>query len=250
MNKPLRTAFIASLIFFACALVQAEPERLLVTGVASNLKTGKVVYREYHDITKAQHTVRYVDEKEKLIASKTIQYLHGFSTPEYQLQDQRVDRKTGSEWKKDHFIIFRQEASEKRHEEKVDAADDLVIDAGFDHFIRTHWETLIDGKVLPFSFAIADPLTTLHMQLTEVTAAKTAIKQHNDRYRYFLASSRNKLISWAIPDINLAYDRETRLIQVYQGPSNITDQYDKTQNVTIRYEYQYPDFVSDAEKRQ
>lgn len=238
MNKLLRKTFIASLFFFACVLAQAEPERLLVTGTASNLKTGKVVYREYHDITKAQHTVLYVDEKEKTIASKTIQYLHGFNTPEYQLNDQRVDRKTGSEWAKDHFIIFRQEKSEKRHEKSVDPADDLVIDAGFDHFIRKHWEELIDGKILPFSFAIADPLTILNMQITEVSAAKTAIKQHSNRYRYFLASSRNKLISWAIPDINLAYDRETRLIQVYQGPSNITDQNDKTQNVTIRYEYQ------------
>ena len=238
MNKLLRKTFIASLFFLACALAQAEPERLLVTGVASNLKTGKVVYREYHDITKLQHTVRYIDEKEKLIAEKTIQYLHGYNTPEYQLQDQRVDRKTGSEWAKDHFIIFRQEGLEKRHEKSVAAANDLVIDAGFDHFIRSNWEKLINGKVLPFSFAIADPLTLLNMQLTEVTAAKTAIKQHSNSYRYFLASSRNKLIGWAIPDINLAYDRETRLIQVYQGPSNITDQNDKTQTVTIRYEYQ------------
>lgn len=249
MNKPMSTAYIAILFFFACTLTQAEPERLLVTGVASHLKNGKVAYREYHDITKEQHTVRYVNEKEKPIGSKTIQYLQGFSTPEYQLQDHRVDRKTGSEWKKPHFIIFRQEGVEKRQEKKVDPFDDLVIDAGFDHFIRAHWEELIDGKVLPFSFAIADPLTLLNMQLTEVTSAKTAIKQHSESYRYFLANSSNKLISWAMPAIHLAYDRETRLIKIYQGPSNITDQNDKTQAVTIRYEYQHSTLDRRGEKQ-
>lgn len=249
MNKFLRAATVTSLFIFASIWTHAESERLLVTGTASTLKTGKPAYREYHDITKIQHTVRYVDENDKTIASKTVQYLHGFNTPEYQLQDQRVDINTGSEWKDDHFIIFRQEKSEKRHEKMVKPADDLVIDAGFDHFIRNHWDELIAGKVLPFSFAIADPLTILNMQLTEVSAAKTAITQHSDRYRYFLANSRNKLIGWAIPEIHLAYDSESRLLQVYQGPSNITDQNDKAQTVNIRYEYQYPKLVSNGDKK-
>lgn len=250
MNKYLRETIVTALCIFASVVAHAEPERLLVTGTASNLKTGKPAYREYHDITKTQHTVRYVDDHEKTIASKTVQYLHGFNTPEYQLQDQRIGRNTGSQWKDDHFIIFRQEKTEKRHEKKVNPAADLVIDAGFDHFIRMHWEELIDGKILPFSFAIADPLTILNMQLTEVSAAKTAITQHSDRYRYFLANSRNKLIGWAIPEIHLAYDNESRLLQVYQGPSNITDQKDKPQNVNIRYEYQYPAPVSSGENKQ
>ena len=238
MNKFLNIAFIAGLFFCATTLAQAEPKQLLVTGTASSLKTGKLAYLEYHDITTAQHTVRYMDEKGKLIAEKTIQYLHGYTTPEYRLQDQRINRNTGSEWQKDHFVIYRQDKSEKRHEKIIEPEKDIVIDAGFDHFIRGHWNELIDGKVLPFSFVIADPLTILNMKIKEVSAEKTAIKQHSDRYRYFLASSRNKLIGWAIPEINLAYDKETQLLQVYQGPSNITDKNDKTQTVVIDYKYQ------------
>lgn len=229
--------FLSACLLATSSFVAAEPEKWLVIGTASNLKTGEIVYREYHDITQQQHTVRYIDPAEKLIATKNISYHHGFNTPEYQQNDQRVNRQTGSKWQDDHFIIFRQEKSEKPHEKTIKPADDLVIDAGFDYHIRSHWEELIDGKILPFSFAVADPLMTLNMKLEEVSPAKTAIKQHSEQYRYFLASSRNRLIGWAIPDINLAYDHDSHLLQVYQGPSNITDKNDKNQTVIIRYEY-------------
>lgn len=246
MNRQ-RQFFLAMCLFAASTCVLADPEKLLVTGTASNLKSGEVVYREYHDISQQQHTVRYVNPADVLIASKTIYYSHGYNTPEYLLEDKRFGRRTGSKWQDGHFIIFRQENADKHHEKSIKPANDVVIDAGFDFFIRSHWDDLIDGKVLPFSFAIADPLAILDMKLTEVTAAKTAIKQHSDSYRYFLASSRNRLIGWALPDIHLAYSRDSHLLQVYQGPSNLTDNDDKSQTVTIRYEYQYPALAADKE---
>lgn len=242
--------FLLAICLFASSVcVVAEPERLLVTGTASNLKSGDIVYREYHDITQQQHTVRYVNPSDVLIASKTIHYSHGYNTPEYLLDDKRFGRRTGSKWHGDHFIIFRQENTDKQHEKTIKPANDVVIDAGFDFFIRSHWDELVDGKVLPFSFAIADPLAILDMKLMEVTAAKTAIKQHSDSYHYFLASSRNRLIGWALPDIHLAYNRDNHLLQVYQGPSNLTDKNDKSQTVTIQYEYQYPAIAADGEHK-
>lgn len=248
MTRPLRFFLTACLLATSpCAL--AEFEKLLVTGTASSLKTGEVVYREYHEITSQQHTVHYVDPSEKLIASKEIHYSHGFNTPEYLLDDKRFEKRTGSKWQDGHFIVFRQEQSGGPHEKPVKPADDLVIDAGFDYYIRSHWNELIDGKILPFSFAVADPPSILDMKITEVSAAQSTIKQHNDLYRYFLVHSRNRLIGWAIPEINLAYNRDTHLLQVYQGPSNLTDQNDKRQTVTIRYEYQYPALVADGERK-
>ena len=233
--------YIAALLACWSTALLAQPEKLLVTGTASNLKTGSVVYREYHNVSKEQHSVRYVDAANKLIASKFVHYQHGFNTPEYQLDDKRFNRRTGSKWENGHFVIFRQEKSGKSDRKIIKSDSNMVIDAGFDHFIRLHWDELIDGKVLPFSLAVADPLTILHMELTEMSAVQTAIKQRSDRYRYFLVHSSNNLIGWAIPEMHMAYDRDTKLIQIYQGPSNLTDQDDKTQTVVIRYEYRMAD---------
>ena len=239
MNNPAHWV-AACFLLFASVSVSAAPDRLLVTGTASSLETGNIVYREYHDITEQQHTVRYVSQDEKLIASKDIFYSHGFNTPEYELHDKRFERRTGSQWQDGHFIVFRTEKSEKPHQKKITPEKNTVIDAGFDHFIRENWNALVNGEVLPFSFVVADPLVILNMNIEEVDAEHTAIKQHSNQYRYFFAHSRNRLIGWAIPDIHLAYDSNSHLLQLYQGPSNLTDQHDKSQNVLIRYEYQRP----------
>jgi len=240
-----------SLTFFTQAALDT-PSRLLVSGTAEDIKTGEIIYREYHDISQQQHTVRYVDPAENLIASKEIRYQHGYTTPEYTLHDKRFDRHTGSQWQDGHFIIFKQEGSHEKHQKKVQAAPDLVIDAGFDYFVRSQQDALAKGKVLPFTFAVADPLVTLDMKLEEVNKTETAIKlrddQPNNDFRYFYAHSRNKLIGWAVPDIHLAYDARNNMLQMYQGPSNITDMQDKSQRVLIRYQYQFPTPASDGSK--
>jgi hypothetical protein len=181
--------------------------------------------------------VRYVDPDNTVIATKEIHYAHGYTTPEYTLYDKRFDRHTGSRWQDGHFIVFKQDGSNKNHEKIMKSAPDLVIDAGFDYFIRTQRDALANGAVLPFTFVVADPLIALNMQLQAVSQNETVIPDHNAQYDYFLASSRNRFIGWAIPDINLAYDKKNYLLKVYQGPSNLTDNRDKSQTVVIRYEY-------------
>lgn len=243
------TAILSQLVWWQPAI--ATPSRLLVNGTAEDIKTGKVVYREYHDISQQKHTVSYFDLSDNLIASKEIHYVHGYNTPEYTLYDKRFDRHTGSQWQDGHFIIFKQEGTHAKHEKKLQSAADLVIDAGFDHFIRSKQDVLADGEVLPFTFAVADPLMTLDMKLEEVSRTETAIKLHNDdkntnSYRFYLVQSRNRLIGWAIPDINLAYDDTNHFLQVYQGLSNITDKHDKSQTVIIRY--QYPNLAIEGSK--
>lgn len=216
----------------------ASPERLRVTGTAINPDTRETVYQEFHDISHNQHTVRYEGKDGQVIATKALHYEQGYNTPLYQLNDLRFSRQTGSEWDKGIFVIFRQEAGTKRHEKRVTPSTDLVIDAGFDHFIRSHWQELVDGKVIPFSFLLADPLLSLNMQMQSVNMNDSAITEKHADYHYFLASSRNHFIGWAIPDIHIAYDNNEQLLRLYHGPSNITDNDDDRQTVFIRYSYE------------
>ena len=233
----LKRCFVGVALVFG-QTVFALSDHLLVSGTAKDINTGEVVYREYHDITPQLHTVRYVDPDNALIATKEIHYAYGYTTPEYALYDKRFDRRTGSLWQDGLFIIFKQDGVSKKHEKVMKNTADLVIDAGFDYFIRAQRAELLDGKVLPFTFVVADPLMALNMQLASVSQLKTAIPDKSERYHYFLASSRNRFIGWVIPDINLAYDKDSYLLMVYQGPSNLTDKHDKSQTVLIHYEYQ------------
>lgn len=215
----------------------AAENRWLVIGEAIRLDTGEPAYREIHDISTHHHTVQYVGPDEHPLAHKTLGYPQGYSTPLYLLEDLRDGRRSGSEWQDGQFVLFRESATGKRQQAALSPAPDLVIDAGFDHFIRAHWERLLAGESLPFAFAIVDPLVTLDMSLRAVPAAESAIAEKRDDYRYFVARSRHRLISWAIPAIHLAYAADEKRLCIYQGPSNITDSQDKNPMVLIRYQY-------------
>ncbi len=195
------------------------------------------MYREFHDISKSNHTVRYEDSNSNLIASKEINYDKGFISPLYKMHDYRHKRITGCEWENGHFRVFRQEENNELKQKILKPSNDMVIDAGFDYFIRSHWNELTHGKQLPFSFVVTDPLLVLNMKIDEVRKEESVIHEKNTDFRYFFVRSRNQFIGWAIPDIHLAYSNKDQLLQIYQGPSNLTSNNDHSQSVVIRYEY-------------
>lgn len=239
MAKPGLPELLLTLML-ACSipLAQASEPRWRVTGDAQRLDNGAPAYREIHDIAAIEHTVRYEAPDGRLLASKQLDYGQGLNTPVYELEDVRFQRRTGSRWQDGQFVVFRAQQDKPVREQTLAAAPDLVIDAGFDHFIRAHWDRLVAGEAVPFSFAVADPLVTLAMAMRAVPASESAIAEKHDDYRYFVASSRNRLIGWAIPDIHVAYDANDKLLRIYQGLSNLTDDRDQRQNVLIRYRYE------------
>jgi hypothetical protein len=250
MRPRLLPELLLSLALLVMATAaQADAIRLRVTGEASHVGSGEPAYREIHEIGNTRHTVQYLDQDGHLLASKQLDYAQGYNTPLYELVDQRFNRRTGSRWQDGQFIVYRQQGQHTPQQHKLAPAADLVIDAGFDHFIREQWQRLLDGEAVPFSFAVADPLVTLDMAMRAVPAGESAIAEQRDDYRYFVASSRNRLIGWAIPDIHVAYDAEQKLLRSYQGLSNITDARDKRQTVLIRYTYDTMPQFAQGEKK-
>jgi hypothetical protein len=235
MSRYFDWLFVAGLVM-ACTWTLAE-DSLLVNGTARDLKTHEVAYYEYHSINRKHHTVRYTAADGQTIATKRIDYTHGYNTPLYNLYDLRHDLHTGNEWQGDHFSIYRYQTGNTPDRKKILPYNSIVIDAGFDHYVREHWQKLQSGEAVPFDFFVADPLIKLNMKLLAVQPFQSLIKKSNPRFCYFKAVSRNRLIGWAVPEIHLAYDCGQRLLQFYHGPSNITDKNNHSQQVIIHYQY-------------
>lgn len=246
--RNLLPVVIATCALFVSGWLAASPQPLRVTGIATHTGNRQPAYSEHHTITREQHSVRYLGTDDSLLASKNLHYTHGYNTPVYTLEDTRFVRQTGSLWQDGAFVVFQQEQTGKRHEDTFPPDNKLVIDAGFDHFIRSQWDALVAGEVLPFTFVVADPLVALDMQLQQIPAADSPIVEKRDDYRYFVASSSHRLISWAVPEIHVAYDEKEKLLRMYQGLSNITDDNDKRQNVLIRYRYDFAPTIAPGEQ--
>jgi hypothetical protein len=106
-----------------------------------------------------------------------------------------------------------------------------VIDAGFDAFVREHWDTLSGPGVAPLPFLI---LSDLHF--VDFSARKLRDEQAGDGHgiRWF----RLQLAGWyafVLPHIDVAYDQQTHELFEYTGLSNIRGAGNRNLTVTIQF---------------
>lgn len=191
-------------------------ENLYVVGEARSLKDGELRYREYHHCSedRRQCQVLYRDADGSLFARKHIDYSESASSPSVVVEDLREGR------------TLRLQGRDE---------PDLVVDAGFDNYVRERWNELSRGETVRFPFLIAGRDSPVPMKASskEGGACKGG--------RLCLSVSLDAwLVSLLVEPIRLVYDSERRLLQ-YQGISNIRDGDGRSQQVRIDYEYADPE---------
>jgi hypothetical protein len=105
-----------------------------------------------------------------------------------------------------------------------------VIDAGFDAFIREHWNTLSASGVSPVLFLVPSELRYLDF------SARVLRDSHTDgaELRWFRLSLAN-WYGFALPHIDVAYDVQTHELREFRGLSNIRDGNGHNVRVDIRF---------------
>ena len=108
----------------------------------------------------------------------------------------------------------------------------LVVDAGFDHFIRDHWEALMAGEQLQFNFAVPS-----RQQLVSLFVVRNRCEYAGEGEVCFKATLNNIILRWFVTPIKVVYNQQTRLLQRYVGLANIADESGTNHKVDIRYQY-------------
>lgn len=230
---------------FTCLILMLSlPAAASVTvhGEARSLGEDQLLYTEDHLISENQHEVSYRFPDGKLLADKNMHYQQGFQTPSFELYDYRFGRLSGSKWEEGKWLLWQQQESGDRKEKRFEHTGDLVIDSGFNYLVAEHYDELANGKTLEFTFAITDPPMGIDMKIGRVPCEELSFEDNKKPHLCLKSVSRNPLLRWFVPDIYLAYIKDTRmatpLLVLYQGPSNLPDDADKGQNVRIEYRYQ------------
>lgn len=205
-----------TLTFFALILVgaaQASPSPF-VEGAAYDKDSGELLYREHHLCARdlKQCTVRYKDTDGALIARKELDYRHAVTAPALVLNDYRHDRVIR--------IPF------------TDDSGDLVVDAGFDNFVRAQWDTLASGELVTFRFRGVGFDSPIDMKIGLSDEGVC------DRDALCLAVNIDSwLLSKFVEPIQLTYSRDDRRLQRYSGISNLKGAGGESMTVDIIYEY-------------
>lgn len=183
-----------------------------IIGEARGVEAGDFRYSEHHFCSQdgSACTVEYKDGSGDIFARKDVNYGAGLHSPTLVLEDFRLGQRQALE---------------------EDFGEDVVVDAGFDHYVRHRWEELAAGEEVKFPFLVVGREKPLKMaaRLDEERECETG-------QLCLLVTLDMWLVSLLVDPIRLVYDEERRLTQ-FSGVSNIPTREGKVQSVEINYRY-------------
>ena len=182
-------------------------------GSAFDKASGEFLYKELHRcLLDEEHcVVEYRDNVGKLLASKKLDYRGKPYRPSLVLKDYRSGRELSLEPPND---------------------DALVVDAGFDNFVRSRWEIFDSGGSVQFNFLVPGRDTPIAMRADrdnreDCDAGALCIQVGLDSW----------LLARFVDPILLTYASDDRLLLRYDGPGNLASQDGSVPDVVIHYEH-------------
>jgi len=242
----MATSWIAASSITLCMLIAcgACAQTLQTTGVATALdasaaagKAAPELYEELHvfDATGLHRSVSYRrDGKE--FAAKTVDYSPAAVAPNFTQRDLRRGEMIAARRDAQGRVElgYREMSAAAERWQAVDASDrPLVIDAGFDNFVRQQWPALQKGDVIHFDFAVPSRAQVVHLVIVSAKAGLCGEPRLQGSH-CFRVYAGNYVVRLFFPALHLLYDSDAQL-QRFMGLSNINDEQGDGQQVRIDY---------------
>ncbi|MDV2079872.1 hypothetical protein [Marinobacter xestospongiae] len=235
--RPARTVAVAAVAGLALAAGPATAQELFRFTGTAYAGSEQPVYEEQHQVRgqclqgrfrPEQHEVRYVDVGSgETIGSKQLTYPGRLTQPEVRFEL--------PSWQQSLVITssgngeLRVESRERGNLEtaRVEISDAVVVDAGFDHLVREHWSTLLNGESVPFRF--------LAPSRGEHYSFELEPEPGNDYHLAVTIRPSGLMMRLLVDPIVLGYDRTGALVH-YAGLTNIPRTRDQNHEADIRYQ--------------
>jgi hypothetical protein len=165
----------------------------------------------------AEMLTHYFDRNKKLIAKRTLDFGRSLFAPDFITEDLRIGSLEGAEFRNESVrLFFRKDKNSLMKEKTLQVPQPVVIDGGFNHFIKANWSRLVNGETVTFYFTISSELDYFKLRAfkTTLTDSEMTVKIEAD----------NALMRWFASPIIISYDRATKRITSYEGKSNIANE--------------------------
>ncbi|MEJ0029940.1 MAG: hypothetical protein WDO15_06050 [Bacteroidota bacterium] len=216
--------FISLIIVFVILTALRAPEISSdnYTGYAYAESSDKLLYtEEFTDhFVDGEHTetlTNYFDPNHTKIAKRILDFRRSKFAPDFQTEDLRSGYMEGSEMVDNGVRLFNRKSKSAKVDEKImSIPQPIVVDGGFNQFIKANWLALEKGEVITFHFAIPARLDyfTLRAVMVELTEKEMKVRVEPDK----------ALIRLLASPIDVRYAKDTRRILSYEGQSNISDE--------------------------
>ncbi len=195
---------------------------------------GHLMYTESHwidDDGNPSRLVLYRCPDGKPFARKTLHDDGSAQAPDFELDDGRSGYQEGVRRAGGRREVFVRDSEHAQlRTATLDTSPMPVIDAGFDAYIRTHWDTLgTDGDSVPF--LVPSRLGTLNFRVKRQADAHIEGRAAR-QYRLSL----DIMIGFALPHLDVAYDAVTRELLSFDGIANIRSSRGKNVSAKILFD--------------
>jgi hypothetical protein len=223
-----RTVISMKVLLCFLALAAAMPSlaadrTVKYVGTARALRTQEVLYREHHLLLYkgerlVQRVVLYTCPGNVTFARKVADYPDAQS-PNFQFEDATTGMRQGVRMRNGQRQMYyrgNDQAVEKSAPLPVTAG--VVIDTGFDAYIRANWQKLLDGESLPLAFLVPSRSEVMSFKVRHLRRADldgTAVEV----FEMKLAG----VLGWVLPAIEVSYSADQRLLLRYVGLSDLRD---------------------------
>jgi len=134
-------------------------------------------------------------------------------------------------------VYFQYTAKEKQPSTKTFfVPQPIVIDGGFNNYVKQNWEQLLKGNIITFNFVSPSKMDYFTMRISK----KAEITLENKKATLVHLEIDNMILRWLIQPIKIVYDNQTRRIIKYEGIANLSDRDGKNETVNLFFPAQGP----------
>jgi hypothetical protein len=202
-------------------------------GIAYLPKTDHILYRETHWIFFRdgieQRLVLYRCPGGEPFGRKWVRDHPSSQAPDFDFYDARDGYREGVRNEDGRREIFVQENRQAPlHAQPLTDDPNVVLDAGFDAFVRAHWSELAGGTSETIAFLVPSRFKLFRFKLS---GARNSVVVGTP-----VVQLRMQIAEWygfALPSVDLTYDRATRRLREFQGIGTIRDASGHNQGVRV-----------------
>jgi hypothetical protein len=214
-----------SFVFAFLLAPTSEGADYTFTGYARSIDTGTLLYVETHAVSAAEtanerRVVLYSPDLERPpFARKLLEYDEDRSRPGFWLEDRRSGFAEGFAQLPSGSVVSARAGAAANLRTRTVAGDSvLIVDAGFDEFVRTRWTALARGESLLAPFLVPSRLGAVNFRVRRVSATRIDGADASV-IRLSLAGP----LGWILSDIDVTYRNSDRRLLRYRGLTNIRD---------------------------
>ena len=213
------------------------PDNSIMVGVAQSTKGSHLYCELVSQPNAASLEVSYV-LNDKQIVEKKINYGANTARPSIAQKDFRFGEIRTADVSAKNVELHYQASEQKKSGSAIIPLEQVdVVDAGFDYFVRDHWDELQSGKTLSVNFASMAHLKSLPLRISSHPLEKCINSSEKDPHLFcYFVEIDNAILRMLLGNIKLTYDQQHRLYE-FNGVVNILGENQDNQKAVIRYFY-------------